>query len=338
MKKILAAVLSTVMAISMAACSAAPPAAPVAAPAAEAKTEAPAAPADDFPTKTILDIVPVSAGGSTDIINRLIGNYIEEYIGQPFVIENKTGGAQTIGVQAIADAKPDGYTIGVGWGASFGMRPFLLDVAYSVDDFAFICGVLEQKNAIIVRADSEWNTLDDLKAAMEKETLNYGAGAAASYQYAWACYMMNQMGVSANMIPHNGDADAIVALMGGAVDWVCCETTSAASQLKSGDVKMIACLGEERDDHYPDVPAVTELGYEAVLKHTMALVCPKDVPAERIEILRDGIEKVLQNEEFMKQCSEAGYNIVYKSGEDCRKEVDNMIEVVKPMIDAGIFG
>ena len=226
----------------------------------------------------------------------------------------------------------------MGWGASFGMRPYLLDVTYKMDDFQFICGVLEQKNAIIVRADSEWNTLDDLKNAMKEKTLNYGAGSAGSFQFVWAAYIMDQMGVTANMIPHDGDAGAIVSLQSGAVDWVSCETTSAVSALKSGDVKMLVNCGTERDETYPDVPCLTELGYESVLSHTMAIVCPADVPAERVEKLRSAIEQVLQDPEFIQQCETAGYSYAYKTGEECIEEGHKMEEVIKPMIDAGIFG
>lgn len=295
---------------------------------------------DSYPTKPITDIVPTSAGGSTDLYQRLIGTYIEKYLGQGFVVENKTGGAQVIGVTAIKDAAPDGYTIGVGWGASFGMRPYLLDVTYTMDDFQFICGVLEQKNAIIVRGDSEWNTLDDLKKAMEANPgkINYGAGSSGSFQYVWAAYIMDQMGVSANMIPHDGDAGAIVSLQSGAVDWVSCETTSAVSALKSGEVKMLVNCGTERDETYPDVPCLTELDYESVLTHTMAIVCPADVPAERVEKLRAAIEQVLQDPEFIAQCETAGYSYIYKTGEECIEEVHKMEDVIKPMITAGVFG
>lgn len=339
MKKLLSALIACAMVFSLAACGSK----------GDTKTDgsksgatsgATSGTTDSYPTKPITDIVPTSAGGSTDLYQRLIGTYIEKYLGQGFVVENKTGGAQVIGVTAIKDSEPDGYTIGVGWGASFGMRPYLLDVSYSMDDFQFICGVLEQKNAIIVRADSEWNTLEDLKAAMEANPgkINYGAGSSGSFQYVWAAYIMNQMGVTANMIPHDGDAGAIVSLQSGAVDWVSCETTSAVSALKSGDVKMLVNCGTERDETYPDVPCLTELGYESVLSHTMAIVCPADVPADRVEKLRSSIEQVLQDPDFIAQCETAGYSYVYKTGDECIQEIHNMEEVIKPMIDAGVFG
>lgn len=341
MKKLLSVLLLCAMVLSLVACgsSAKPASSSSAAPASSTSSSlSEATKTDNFPTKVITDIVPTSAGGSTDLYQRLIGTFIEKYLGQGFVVENKTGGAQVIGVTAIRDAAPDGYTIGVGWGASFAMRPYLLDVPYKMDDFTFICGVLEQKSCIIVRGDSEWNTLEDLTNAMKAKTLNYGAGAAGSYQYAWASYMMHQLDVSANMIPHNGDADAIVALQGGAVDWVCCETTSAVSALKSGDVKMLTALSVDRDPTYPDIPSFGELGYEADLNHSMSIVCPAGVPADRVEALRAAIEKTLKDPDFLKQAQAAGYNVSYKSGEECVEEFNKMAEIIKPMVDAGIFG
>lgn len=340
MKKFLSALLISAMLLSLAACGSTGKTPSSSQSNGNNSSASQSASTDNYPTKPITDIVPTSAGGSTDLYQRLIGTYIEKYLGQGFVVENKTGGAQVIGVTAIKDSAPDGYTVGVGWGASFGMRPYLLDVTYKMEDFQFICGVLEQKNAIIVRADSEWNTLDDLKKAMEANpgTINYGAGAAGSFQFVWAAYIMDQMGVSANMIPHDGDAGAIVSLQSGAVDWVSCETTSAVSALKSGDVKMLVNCGTERDETYPDIPCLTELGYESVLSHTMAIVCPADVPAERVEKLRSAIEQVLQDPEFIEQCETAGYSYVYKTGEECIEEVEKMAEIVRPMIDAGIFG
>ena len=149
---------------------------------------------------------------------------------------------------------------------------------------------------------------------------------------------MNQMGVTANMIPHDGDAGAVVSLQSGAVDWVSCEPTSCVSALKSGDVKVLVNCGTERDPGYPDAPSLTELGYESVLSHTMAIVCPAAVPAERVEKLRAALEQVLQDPDFIAQCESAGYAYCYKTGEECIQEIHNMEEVIKPMIDAGVFG
>jgi tripartite-type tricarboxylate transporter receptor subunit TctC len=342
MKKALNLLLALVMVLSLAACGGnAPqsttPATP-ATPAAPAAPATPAAPADNWPTKPITDIVCTSAGGSTDLYNRLMGTYIEEYLGEGFVVENVTGGAQVIGTTQLAESDPDGYTLGGGWSASFGMRPYLLDVPYEVDDFIFVCGILDQIEACIVRSDSKWNTLDELMEDLKTNPdINYGAGNAGSFQYFWARYVMEQKGVNATFIPHNGDADALTSLLGGAVDFVFAETTSAMGGIKSGDYRVLVTCKTERDKATPDVPCLTELGYTCELSHTMSLIMPAGVPQERVDKLYNAVEQVMKDPDFIAQCEQGGFAPVFRTGEEIRAEIDNMAEVIKPMIDAGMF-
>lgn len=294
---------------------------------------------DDYPTKVIRNIVCTSAGGSTDLYNRLMGNYIERYLGQGFVVENITGGAQVIGTTELANSEPDGYTLGGGWTASFGMRPYLLDVTYDVDDFTFVCGVLKQIEAVMVRSDSEWQTLDDLIEAVRNDpTIKYSAGSAGSFQYFWARYVMSQQDVNATFIPHDGDADALTSLLNGTVEFCFAETTSATSGIKSGDYRVLAVCLDERDPANPDVPCLPELGYECALSHTMSLIMPAGVPQERVDKVYNAVEQMMQDEEFLAQCEQGGFAPVFKTGEEIRQEIDEMAEIIQPMIEAGMFG
>jgi len=327
MKKTLTLVLALIMAVSLAACGTSNP----------PSTSTPVS-SDNYPTKPITDIVCTSAGGSTDLYNRLVGTYLERYLGQGFIIENVTGGAQVIGTTQLAQSEPDGYTLGGGWSASFGMRPYLLDVTYEVDDFIFVCGILDQIEACIVRSDAPWNTLDELMEYLkDNPTTNYGAGNAGSFQYVWAKYVMNQKGVNGVFIPHNGDSDALTSLLGGAVDFVFAETTSAMSGIKSGQFRVLATCKTERDPATPDVPCLTELGYECVLSHTMSLIFPAGVPEERVQALYSAVEQLMQDEEFLEQCEKSGFAPVFKTGEEIRQEIDDLAAIIRPMIDAGDF-
>lgn len=305
----------------------------------DAQTPDSAAATTNWPTKPITDIVCTSAGGSTDLYNRLIGNNIEKYLGQAFVIENVTGGAQVIGTTKLAQSEPDGYTLGGGWSASFGMRPYLLDVTYDVDDFIFVCGVLDQVEAVIVRADSEWETLDDLIEAVKADpSIKYGAGSAGSFQYVWARYVMNQKGVNGTFIPHDGDADALTALMGGAVEFVFAETTSALSGIKGGNYRVLATCKTERDTkNAPDAPSLTELGYECKLSHTMSLIMPAGTPQEYVDKLYNAVEQMMQDPDFIAQCEQGGFSTVFKTGEEVRQEIDDLASIIRPMIENGDF-
>lgn len=337
MKKAITLALALLMAFSLVACGNTASSSTPASASAPGSTSTPA-PADNYPTKPITDIVCTSAGGSTDLYNRLIGNYIKPYLGQGFVIENVTGGAQVIGTTQLANSDPDGYTLGGGWSASFGMRPYLLEVTYNIDDFTFVCGVLDQIESCIVRSDAKWQTLDELMADLKANpNINYGAGNAGSFQYVWARYVMNQKGVNGVFIPHNGDADALTSLLGGAVDFVFAETTSAMSGLKSGQYRLLATCKTERDPATPDVPCLTELGYECVLSHTMSLIFPAGVPEERVKKVYSAVEQMMQDKEFIEQCEKSGFAAVFKTGDEIRKEIEDLAAIIKPMIEAGDF-
>ena len=221
MKKALALLLALVMLFALAACGSSnqtttsAPAGTTAAP--SGTTAAPAA--DNYPTKTLINIVCTSAGGSTDVFARLLGEYVAKYLGQGWVVENHTGGAQIIGTTDLAKSAADGYTVGTCWSASFGMRPYLLEATYTVDDFEFVCGVLHQYSSVIVRKDAKWQTLEDLINDLKADsTIKYGAGSAGSMQFIWMRYIMDQAGVAATFIPHDGDAGAITSLQSGLPD------------------------------------------------------------------------------------------------------------------------
>ena len=344
-KRILSALLASAMLFALAACgnnqqtpSNSNPSGPANSGGA-VSAQQPAAPSDSgYTTKPITNIVCTSAGGSTDLYNRLIGNYIEPYLGQGFVIENVTGGAQVIGTTQLANSAPDGYTLGGGWSASFGMRPYLLDVTYDVDDFIFVCGILNQIESCIVRSDAKWNTLDELMEDLKNNPeINYGAGNAGSFQYVWARYVMNQKGVNGTFIPHDGDADALTSLRGGAVDFVFAETTSAMSGIKSGDYRVLATCLTERDPATPDVPCLAELGYKCELSHTMSLIFPAGVPDECVQKVYNAVEQVMQDPGFIEQCEKGGFSPVFKTGEEIREEIDQLAEIIKPMIEEGAF-
>lgn len=295
-------------------------------------------PADDYPTKALINIVCTSAGGSTDIFARLLGQYLEKYLGQGWVVENHTGGAQIIGTTDLANSEADGYTVGTCWSASFGMRPYLLEATYTTDDFEFVCGVLHQYSSIIVRADSKWQTLEDLINDLKNDpSIKYGAGSAGSVQFVWARYLMNQVGVGATFIPHDGDAGAITSLQSGAVDFVCTETTSAVSGLKSGEFRLLVNCGTERDPSYPDAPCMTELGYECSFSHTMSIGLPAGVPAERVQKLHDAIKEALNDPELLATCAEAGYNVEFLEPEYIINEINGLKDVVLEMKAQGVF-
>lgn len=287
-----------------------------------------------YPEKPVVNIVSWAAGGTTDISQRLLGSFMPKYLGQPFVIENQAGGAAVPGTTAIARSAPDGYTVGVNWGASFTLRPFVLDVPYTVEDFTFIIGFLNQRNAIFVRNDSPFKTLTDLVeyAKAHPGELNYGAGAAASYQHLVAAAFTYKAGIEAEMIPYDGSRPSVVALLGGNLDYCVVEPGNAVSEMKSGTVRCLAVFEHERLAMWPDVPTALECRVDVVFPHTQFILGPAGMPKEAVVKLHDAIKAALEDPEFLKMAANAGLEIEYKSGEQVRQEIVDSIERLRPII------
>lgn len=299
----------------------------------ETAPAAPAAPttptdtaSDDFPNKTITDIVSWSPGGNSDLSQRMISSFIQGYLGQGMVIENQPGGGAVPGTTAIANAKPDGYTIGLNWGASFILRPYVMDVTYKLEDFEYIIGFSVQRNALFVRADAPYNTLEELIAYMKDHPgeLTWSGGAAAAFQQLLGAILWDEAGVESAYVPYGGHKDASVALLAGNIDIALIEPASAISELQSGDIKMLCVFEKERLDYYPDVPTAIESGYDIAYPHTMMIVGPAGIPADRVKKLHDAIKATIEDEAFLKLANNSNLEIVYKSGEEVRAELEEM--------------
>jgi len=281
--------------------------------------------APSYPEKSIIDICPVSAGGASDLSQRLMGSIIPKYLnGKTLIVENKPGGASVIGTNELAKAKPDGYTIGMVWGASFTLRPYVMEVPYKMDDFEYIIGMFAQRNCLVVRADSPYKKLSDLidaaKAAPGK--LTYGGSTAASYQSLVGSALNKAAGIKTTYVPADGTKDAVVALIGNHLDYVVCEPAAVASDLAAGTLVSLCVFEDAELPILPGVPTARSLGFDVAYPHTMMMCAPKGTPPEITKILHDAIKATLEDPEFIKLATKAGLEIKYQSGADVKAETE----------------
>jgi len=292
--------------------------------------------ADDYPSKPIVNIVAWAPGGSTDISARLFASFMPKYLGQAMVTENQAGGATLPGTLAMARARPDGYTVGVNWAATWTIRPFILDVPYTMDDFTFIIGIHDQETVLFVRKDSPFKTFEDLIKHIKANPgkLNYGGGVTGSFQHLLGAFLNFRLGVDAEYISQDGNRPTTIAVLGGQLDYAILDVLSVAGELKTGAVRPLVCFQKERIKEYPDTPTIKELGYEElILPQSMMMVGPKGIPADRVKILHDAFKRILEDPEFLKLGTNVGMNVSYRSGEECRQDIANMIKVLTPVID-----
>jgi tripartite-type tricarboxylate transporter receptor subunit TctC len=225
-----------------------------------------AAPADaqSWPTRPVTLVVPWAAGGPVDTVARIVAARVSELLGQQMVIENVGGAGGMTGTLRVAKATPDGYTLLLSGSAVLAQNPtFHKRSAYDpVADFAHVALFSDSARVLLARKDFPAN---DFKAfiAYAKEnqnTLQYGSAGAGSGSHTCALLLDHAMGTKITHVPYRGAGPAMQDLIGGRIDYLPEQISTATPQIKNGTVKAFAALGLDRGPGLENIPTAAELG------------------------------------------------------------------------------
>jgi tripartite-type tricarboxylate transporter receptor subunit TctC len=278
-----------------------------------------AAQAQPFPSKAVRLVVPFSAGGSTDIISRTLGQKLSEMWGQPVVIDNRPGGSTIIGTDVVAKSAPNGYTLLVA-PASFAIVPSLIDkLPYDpVKDFEPITLINTTPLVVVVNLSVPAKSIQELIALAKARpgVLNFGsAGAGGSNHLAGELFNV-MAGVRIVHIPYKGNAPALTDLVGGHVDLVFNGLTSALPLIQTGKLRPLAVTSLTRSGALPDIPTLDEVGlkgFQAVAWNGLA--APARTPKDVIRRINADVLKVIRSREFVEQLKAEGSDPVGDSPE-----------------------
>ncbi len=237
--------------------------------------------ADSYPSKPIKLIVPYSAGGGGDTTSRFIADMASDIMGVNFVVENKTGGGATIGIGAVAKSKPDGYTIGFISTSPITIRTHMMKAPYDpLTDLTYIGQFVSSPVPVVVRADSDWQTLDDLMAFAKANPggLRWSAAVQRGGPHVAVQAAFAQEGAKTTFIPSKGGAKALAALLGKTIDMAA--ITDFAAPLADGKVRLLAETTPNRNPAAPDVPTLTEAGYPLAPAIFFGLAGPAGLPRD----------------------------------------------------------
>ena len=212
--------------------------------------------------RTIRIVVPFPAGGSADILARLLGEQINKANGPTVVIENRPGGGASIAYEAVARAAPDGNTLVIN-GNSIVINPNLRKVNYDpIASFEPICYLVSSPNLIVVNSDSPYRTLNDYIAAARAKPgeLAFAAVGPATTQHIGFEQFKRLANINVTYVPYTGGAPAITALLGGHVSAALQNYSEAVEQLNAGKLRALASLTRARISPLPNVPTAAELG------------------------------------------------------------------------------
>jgi tripartite-type tricarboxylate transporter receptor subunit TctC len=270
--------------------------------------------AQSFPQRPIQLVVPVTAGGGTDVMARAVGQKVGELLGQSMVVENKTGAGGNIGVEYVAKAKADGYTL------LFSPNTIATNVAVYrklpydlLKDFQAVALVGQTDVVLVVNASLKANQLKEFVdlARAKPGALNYGSAGLGSSQHLTAEYFNQMAGTSSNHIPYKGQSQAMNDLVSGQLDYMFSPLQNALPFIKQGRIRAVALAAKQRHRDLPQVPTLGESGYPgAEVSNWFALYAPAGTPASVVKPLHAAFTKVLKQPEMKAKLEGMGFDIV----------------------------
>ena len=267
-----------------------------------------------WPERTITLIVPWAPGGSTDILARLLADYLTRSLGQTVIVDNKAGASGNIGSNLVAKAKPDGYTLLVGSMSTHAMNQALFATMpfEPVDDFTPISLVAFVTNTLVINPKISVNNVAELiaYAKANPKTLNFASAGAGSTNHISAVLFELAAGIQMTHIPYKGGAPAVLDTVTGQTEVLFGAGTQTLPHVKSGKLKLLAVTESARSPQLPDTPTVAETlpGYELAVWY--GAFGPKDMPKEITERLSTEINRIVALPEVRSKMAAIGVEVV----------------------------
>jgi tripartite-type tricarboxylate transporter receptor subunit TctC len=262
--------------------------------------------AANYPERSITLVVPFGAGGTNDIIGRILAEPLGERLGQPIVIDNRPGAGGRVGTLHAAQQDGDGYTLTMSSSGTNAIGTIVYpDAGYDpLEDFRYVTLIAETPYVLAVTADSEFGTLDDLLVTAKERPgeLNFGTAGVGSATHLAAELFMDIADVEMEHIPYDGSGPASAALLGKEVDFIFSSFPGVIGHVQSGEARLLGVGSVERAPQVPDVPTMQELGldgYEAVL--WISIAAPAGTPDDVIERLHAEITAIIRDDEEARQ-------------------------------------
>ena len=249
-----------------------------------------AAQAQTYPSRPIAMVVPYAAGGTFDVLGRILAVRMSELLGQPVIVENTTGAGGIVGVNRVISAKPDGYTLLLGTVGTHAYNQTIYKKRRydAIGDFTPVALFSEQPMVLEVRKDLPANTLAEFAALLKQNgaKMQYGSAGVGSTTHL-ACSLLNaRIGADVTHVPYRGSAPATNDLIGGQIDYVCGNLGAAIALITGKQVKALALLSKERSPLMPDLATAHEQGLpEYDVTTWTAFFLPKGAPKEIVDKL-----------------------------------------------------
>lgn len=280
-----------------------------------------------YPNKAIEYVVPLPAGGGTDVAARVIAKALSKELGVPVNVVNKPGGNQIPGVMSVLMAEPDGYTL-LAEGAAFSsLHALVEDLPYKLEERTFVARISVAPHAYIVNGKAPWNSLQEVIDAAKKDPASFswtyfGGNTTTDFSLLQLFDVAGIDVARTKRVPFQGTGPGVQAVAGGHVKFGATGASAVFSLRKSGDLKVLAVTGDKRLPALADVPTTAELGYPgADMTWWVGISGPKGLPQDVVNRLTAAAQKVAQDPEVAKELEAVGAYPSYLGPEETRAHV-----------------
>jgi tripartite-type tricarboxylate transporter receptor subunit TctC len=286
-----------------------------------------------YPERTIKIVSPLAAGGSSDFIARLLATRIEASLKQPCIVENRPGAGSIVGVDYVAKAAPDGYTLAY-LSSAITIQPALMKLPYDLQrDLQPISMAIRVPYIMVARPNSKFNTLDDIVAAAKRgESITFGTYGNGTPPHLIMELIQSRLGTKFTHIPYKTNGAQLVDLMGGSIDVMWDPPVSILGHIRSGKLKPLATSGKERAFFLPQVrslgesiPGLEVIGWGAVM-------APAGVPKEAVAMLQQVIASAVVHPEVEPKLKDQGFTPVGSTSEELGRVIQQELSSWKALV------
>lgn len=268
---------------------------------------------EKFPSKPITWIVGYAAGGNADTRSRQVAKGMSEVLGVPIIVDNKPGAGANVGTAAIINAKPDGYTIGMGNFAPLAVNQSLFkSLPFAAADATPVMLIEKGPLILMVKNDAPFKTVKDIVAAAKAAPgkYSYASGGIGGSHHLSGALFEHSAGIDMIHAPYKSGSAGTTDLMGGQVNMMFEQMYAAMPGIQGGKVRALAITSAKRSPLLPNLPTMGEQGYPQVeVQNWQGLIAPKGTPAAIVKILNDAANKALQSPELKEKMLSQGNEI-----------------------------
>lgn len=295
----------------------------------------------EYPAKPITVIVPFAAGGGLDMVARTLEKSAQQHLGQPFVVVNKPGGAATIGMNELAGASPDGYTVGI-VPLSVMLQPMYGQTRYHYPTaLEPLAKVVSAPAIISTLVNQPWKNIDELVAYARKHPgeIKFGHPGLGTSPHITGEAFALIAGIDIVQVPFKGDSESLAALLGGHIQLIITTPSSIKEHMKNRTIRTLGVASEKRltIPGFESVPTLEEQGIHVAFNFWNGIAAPKGLPAAEKARLTAGLKAMINDPAFIRDMENVGMPVEYLGPKEFSEEwITDNAELTKIVNETGI--